>query len=106
MAALGEAAITSSLWGKAHPRLAHRAAFASHLAVGATGDASILELAEGQFEYRDVLGELRRGDRRLTPAAWWSAAAGGIRRGSNRGVLRDGLGGGSYRAARSSSVSR
>jgi dihydroorotase len=48
-----------------------------HLAVGATGDASILELAEGQFEYRDVLGEVRRGDRRLTARGlvvggrWW-----------------------------------
>ena len=48
-----------------------------HLAVGATGDASILELVEGQFDYRDVLGELRRGDRRLTARGvvvagrWW-----------------------------------
>jgi dihydroorotase len=48
-----------------------------HLAVGATGDASILELIEGQFDYRDVLGELRRGDRRLTARGlvvagrWW-----------------------------------
>ncbi len=36
-----------------------------HLAVGATGDASILELVEGEFEFRDVLGESRRGRRRL-----------------------------------------
>jgi dihydroorotase len=48
-----------------------------HLAVGATGDASILELVEGQFDYRDVLGELRRGDRRLSARGlvvagrWW-----------------------------------
>ena len=48
-----------------------------HLAVGAIGDASILELVEGQFDYRDVLGELRRGDRRLTARGvvvagrWW-----------------------------------
>jgi len=48
-----------------------------HLAVGATGDASILELVEGEFDYRDVLGELRRGDRRLTARGlvvagrWW-----------------------------------
>jgi dihydroorotase len=31
------------------------------LAVGAAGDASLLELAEGQFDYRDVLGESRCG---------------------------------------------
>src|SRR5438034_3190188 len=36
-----------------------------HLAVGATGDASILELVEGEFDYRDVLGESRRGRQRL-----------------------------------------
>ena len=36
-----------------------------HLAVGAVGDATILELAEGDFEYRDVLGETRRGRRRF-----------------------------------------
>ncbi|HYU13109.1 MAG TPA: amidohydrolase/deacetylase family metallohydrolase [Stellaceae bacterium] len=48
-----------------------------HLAVGATGDASLLELVEGEFDYRDVLEELRRGDRRLTARGlvvggrWW-----------------------------------
>jgi dihydroorotase len=36
-----------------------------HLAVGAAGDASILELVEGEFAFRDVLGETRRGRRRL-----------------------------------------
>jgi dihydroorotase len=36
-----------------------------HLAVGAAGDASILELAEGEFDFRDVLGESRRGSQRL-----------------------------------------
>src|SRR5439155_20823330 len=36
-----------------------------HLAVGATGDAAILELVEGEFDYRDVLGESRRGRQRL-----------------------------------------
>jgi len=36
-----------------------------HLAVGAVGDASILELVEGEFDFRDVLGETRRGQQRL-----------------------------------------
>jgi dihydroorotase len=36
-----------------------------HLAVGAVGDASILELVEGEFEFRDVLGETRRAGQRL-----------------------------------------
>ncbi len=36
-----------------------------HLAVGAIGDASILELADGEFDFRDVLGESRRGRQRL-----------------------------------------
>jgi len=36
-----------------------------HLAVGAIGDASILDLAEGSFDYKDVLGETRRGGERL-----------------------------------------
>lgn len=36
-----------------------------HLAIGATGDASILELVDGEFEFRDVLGEIRRGRQRL-----------------------------------------
>jgi dihydroorotase len=35
------------------------------LAVGAIGDASIIELAEGAFDYRDVLGETRQGRLRL-----------------------------------------
>ena len=29
------------------------------LSVGAVGDASVIELVEGEFEYRDVLGEVR-----------------------------------------------
>jgi dihydroorotase len=36
-----------------------------HLAVGAVGDATILDLVEGEFEFRDVLGEARRGTPRL-----------------------------------------
>ena len=47
------------------------------LSVGAIGDASLLELLEGEFEYRDVLGETRRGRRRLAARGlvvggkWW-----------------------------------
>ena len=36
-----------------------------HLAVGAVGDAALLELAEGEFEFRDVLGQVRQGRRRF-----------------------------------------
>lgn len=36
-----------------------------HLAVGAAGDATILDLVEGDFEHRDVLGEIRRGRRQF-----------------------------------------
>ena len=38
-----------------------------HLGVGAAGDASIIELAEGAFDYRDVLGDTRQGRQRLIP---------------------------------------
>jgi dihydroorotase len=36
-----------------------------HLGVGGAGDATILELVEGEFEFRDVLGETRRGRHRF-----------------------------------------
>jgi dihydroorotase len=36
-----------------------------NLTVGAIGDATLLELAEGEFDYRDVLGESRAGRYRL-----------------------------------------
>ncbi|HKS88748.1 MAG TPA: amidohydrolase/deacetylase family metallohydrolase [Stellaceae bacterium] len=36
-----------------------------HLAVGAVGDATILELADGEFEFRDVVGQVRHGRRRF-----------------------------------------
>src|SRR5579862_4974219 len=48
-----------------------------HLGAGAAGDASIIELAEGEFDYRDVLGETRKGRQRLTAGGlvvagkWW-----------------------------------
>ena len=35
------------------------------LAPGAAGDATILELASGSFDYVDVMGERLQGDRRL-----------------------------------------
>ena len=47
------------------------------LEMGAVGDATVLELAEGEFEYRDVLGEVRVGRQRLkargivVAGQWW-----------------------------------
>ena len=47
------------------------------LEVGAIGDATVLELAEGDFENRDVLGEVRAGRQRLKARGlvlagrWW-----------------------------------
>jgi dihydroorotase len=47
------------------------------LSAGAVGDASVLELVEGQFEYRDVLGETRRSQQQLAARGlviggrWW-----------------------------------
>jgi dihydroorotase len=47
------------------------------LEIGAIGDASVLELVEGDFEYRDVLGEVRSGRQRLKARGlvlagrWW-----------------------------------
>jgi dihydroorotase len=51
-----------------------------HLAPGVIGDATIIDLAEGTFDYRDVLGETRQGRLRLSASglvvngAWWEAA--------------------------------
>jgi dihydroorotase len=47
------------------------------LEIGAAGDATVLELAEGEFDYRDVLGETRKGRQRLNVRGlvvggrWW-----------------------------------
>jgi len=47
------------------------------LEIGAVGDATVLELAVGEFEYRDVLGETRKGRQRLNVRGlvvggrWW-----------------------------------
>ncbi|HYM71505.1 MAG TPA: amidohydrolase/deacetylase family metallohydrolase [Stellaceae bacterium] len=63
--------------GTATPAAALGRTDLGHLGVGAIGDASILDLAEGAFDYRDVLGETRRGRLRLNASAlvvngaWW-----------------------------------
>jgi dihydroorotase len=50
-----------------------------HLSPGAAGDATVIDLAEGAFEYRDVLGETRKGRSRLKASGlvvngkWWNA---------------------------------
>ena len=49
------------------------------LEIGAVGDATVLEITEGDFDYRDVLGEVRSGRRRLeakglvVAGKWWYA---------------------------------
>ena len=61
----------------AAPAAALRRADIGRLEIGAVGDASLLELAEGEFEYRDVLGETRKGRQRLNVRGlvvggrWW-----------------------------------
>jgi dihydroorotase len=46
------------------------------LEIGAVGDATVIELADGEFEYRDVLGEVCVGWQRLKAwglvvGRWW-----------------------------------
>jgi dihydroorotase len=47
------------------------------LGIGAVGDTTVLELVEGNFDYRDVLGEVRSGRWRLkarglvVAGRWW-----------------------------------
>ena len=66
--------------GTAAPAAALGRTDLGHLAVGAVGDASVIDLAEGAFDYRDVLGETRHGRQRLSASglvvngAWWNAA--------------------------------
>ena len=61
----------------AGPAAALRRTDIGRLEIGAVGDASVLELAEGNFEYRDVLGETRTGRQRLkarglvVAGRWW-----------------------------------
>jgi dihydroorotase len=67
--------------GTAAPAAALGRSDLGHLGVGAIGDASILDHAEGEFDYRDVLGETRRGRQRLGASGlviagrWWHPAA-------------------------------
>lgn len=49
----------------AAPAAALRREDLGQLTVGAVGDAAIIELVEGQFDFRDVLGDTRRGRQRL-----------------------------------------
>jgi dihydroorotase len=64
----------------AAPALAVGRTDLGHLGIGATGDASVIELAEGAFDYRDVLGETRQGRQRLSASGlvlsgkWWHPA--------------------------------
>ena len=51
--------------GTAAPAAALGRADLGHLAIGAVGDATILELLEGEYDFRDVLGESRRGRQRF-----------------------------------------
>ena len=66
--------------GTAAPAAALGRADLGHLGVGAIGDASIIDLAEGEFDYRDVLGETRKGRQRLNAnglvvsGKWWHPA--------------------------------
>src|SRR5712692_5442561 len=59
------------------PAVALGRADIGRLAIGAVGDATLLELAEGEFDYRDVLGETRSGRWRLkarglvVAGRWW-----------------------------------
>jgi dihydroorotase len=52
------------------------------LELGAVGDATVIELAEGDFEYRDVLGEIRAGRQRfkarglVVAGRWWDPPRG------------------------------
>jgi dihydroorotase len=61
----------------AAPAAALRRTDIGKLTIGAVGDAAVLELASGEFEYRDVLGEVRAGCQRfnlhglVVAGRWW-----------------------------------
>jgi dihydroorotase len=52
--------------GTVAPARAVRRTDLGHFTPGAVGDATIIDLAEGAFTYRDVLGETREGRLRLS----------------------------------------
>jgi dihydroorotase len=58
------------------------------LKAGAPGDASVLAIDHGRFDYRDVVGERLIGDQRITArgavvsGTWWDP----LQEGSNSGV--------------------
>ena len=63
--------------GAAAPAAALGRTDIGRLAIGAIGDVTLLERAEGEFEYRDVLGETRKARQRLNARGlvvggrWW-----------------------------------
>ena len=63
--------------GTAAPAAALGRTDIGRLAIGGAGDATVLELTEGEFEYRDVLGETRKGRQQLktrglvVAGRWW-----------------------------------
>ena len=70
--------------GTAAPAAALGRTDIGRLAIGAVGDATVLELAEGEFEYRDVLGETRKGRQQLktrglvVAGRWWHPPSGSL----------------------------
>src|SRR5215472_12251945 len=74
---LGMALVEVVRASTAAPAAALGRADIGRLAIGAVGDATVLELAEGEFDYRDVLGEVRVGRQRLKARGvvvggrWW-----------------------------------
>ena len=47
---------------------------------GSVGDATILSIKEGRFDYVDVVGEHLMGDRKIAAEGTWWRGAGSIRR--------------------------
>jgi len=74
---LGMALVDVIRAGTAAPAAALGRTDIGRLATGAVGDATVLDLTEGEFEYRDVLGESRRGRQQLktrglvVAGRWW-----------------------------------
>jgi dihydroorotase len=74
---LGMALVDVVRAGTAAPAAALGRTDIGRLAIGAVGDATVLDLAAGDFDYRDVLGETRKGRWRLkarglvVAGRWW-----------------------------------